>query len=522
MKRAFLVWIINLCCLWCSAAQTLSPRCRVLLDSLIVRFDSLDVYESRKLARIQAKKAACARLEGRERMDAWLDVAYEYSYFDSDSTIATLERVAEMASDYSDKYMEIKTAVRTSRILTTLGYYKESSDVIDSIDRKSIPQTLLYEYFEAYEFLCFELFHVDGSRLGFQNMYEAEYRAYTDSVILTAPAISEYGLRSREKKALAERDYDCAMQCNRKRMELASPGSIAESFVFYERNLIYEKMDGHDEERLYCLLRSAIDDLENSNQDVAAFTRLALMLKGSVDARILDKFSEYSYVTMLRFRSRTRRILGMDVIVETDRLLRQQILEQKRQLTMSIVLLSVLSLLLVGAVCYMIALIRRGRILNLRLERSNQISNGYIASFFQLYSSYIDRLLAFRGRINTSLRRGNTDYVIELTNPSRDITNDELRHMYDSFDSAFLDIFPTFVEDFNSLLKPEFSIVPKESGKLNTELRIFAMIRLGVTESAKISELLHYSIKTVYNKRSGINAKLAIPKEKFEKILKDL
>ena len=260
MKRAFLVWIINLCCL-CSAAQTLSPRCRVLLDSLIVRFDSLDVYESRKLARIQAKKAACARLEGRERMDAWLDVAYEYSYFDSDSTIATLERVAEMASDYSDKYMEIKTAVRTSRILTTLGYYKESSDVIDSIDRKSIPQTLLYEYFEAYEFLCFELFHVDGSRLGFQNMYEAEYRAYTDSVILTAPAISEYGLRSREKKALAERDYDCAMQCNRKRMELASPGSIAESFVFYERNLIYEKMDGNNEERMYCLLRSAIDDL---------------------------------------------------------------------------------------------------------------------------------------------------------------------------------------------------------------------------------------------------------------------
>lgn len=197
-------------------------------------------------------------------------------------------------------------------------------------------------------------------------------------------------------------------------------------------------------------------------------------------------------------------------------------MKQKRQLTLSLLLLSALAMLLAAVLCYTVTLIRKGRILTRRLERSNRISNGYIASFFQLYSSYINRLLAFRGRINTSLRRGDTDYVIELTNPSRDITNEELKHMYDSFDSAFLDIFPTFVEDFNSLLKPECHIVLKDSEKLNTELRIFAMIKLGVTESARISELLHYSIKTVYNKRSGINPKLAIPKEKFEKMLKEL
>ena len=501
-----------------SAVQPLSRDNRTLLNELVNRFDSLEVYENRKLERIQMKKDECEKLEGREQMEALLDVAYEYSYFDSDSTISTLKIVAKMASDASDNYMEVKTAIRISRILTTLGYYKESSDIIDSLNRKSIPRPLLFEYFEAKEFLCYELFHVDGSRLEFQDMYEEKYRSYMDSVIFYAPGDSEFGLRSREKKALILNDYDYAMQCNRKRMELAPEGSIAESFVFYERNLIY----GNEEECLYCLLRAAIIDLENSNQDVAAFTKISYMLRNSVDAGILDKFSEYSYSSMIKFRSRTRRILGMDVIVETDRLLRQQILEQKRQLTLSLALLSVLAVLLVGALCYMVALIRKGRVLTRRLERSNRISNGYIASFFQLYSSYIDRLLAFRGRINTSLRRGNTNYVIELTNPSRDITNDELRHMYDSFDSAFLDIFPTFVEDFNSLLKPECHIVLKESEKLNTELRIFAMIKLGVTESAKISELLHYSIKTVYNKRSAVNSKLAISKEKFEKILKEL
>ena len=89
-------------------------------------------------------------------------------------------------------------------------------------------------------------------------------------------------------------------------------------------------MGGYEDDRLYCLLKAAIIDLKNSNQDVAAFTNIAYMLRNSVDAGILDKFSDYSYSSMLKFRSRTRRILCMDVIVETDRLLLQQILEQKK------------------------------------------------------------------------------------------------------------------------------------------------------------------------------------------------
>ena len=175
-----------------SAVQPLSPDNRTLLKDLVRKFDSLDVYENRKIAKIQMKKEACEKLEGREQMEAWLDVAYEYSYFDSDSTIAALEHVEKMASEASDHYMAVKAAIRIARILTTIGYYKESSDIIDSIDKESIPQTLLFEYFEVKEFLCYELFHVDGSRLEFQDMYEGHYRAYMDSVILYAPENSEY------------------------------------------------------------------------------------------------------------------------------------------------------------------------------------------------------------------------------------------------------------------------------------------------------------------------------------------
>lgn len=76
------------------AVQPLSPDNQTLLNELVCKFDSLEVYENRKIAEIGRKKDECGRLDGREQMEAWLDVAYEYSYFDSDSTIATLEHVA--------------------------------------------------------------------------------------------------------------------------------------------------------------------------------------------------------------------------------------------------------------------------------------------------------------------------------------------------------------------------------------------------------------------------------------------
>ena len=504
------------------AAKGISPRNKALLDSLVVRFDSLDVYQTRKLDKIQKVKDRAESLrEPAGLFQAYLDVAREYRYFDSDSTIAYIEKAREVARLSGEREAWARAGIQSARMLTVVGYYQEAIDRLSGIDRNDISQPVLGEYYEAMSLLYYELFHFDGSRLEFRDKYEKFYDSYLDSVAMTVPPDSEYGLRAREKKAYYAGDAAAAMKYNEQRMAIAAKGTIAESFVYFERSLIYRDLVRSDDDYITCLLMAAIIDLENSNQDVAAFTQLVSGLMDVVDVRILDKMSKYSYDTMLKFRSRTRRLIGTDMIIETDEILRRQLLSQKRQLTWSLAMLSVLSVILVAVLCYLGVLIRKGRIMNRRLEQSNRISNSYIASFFELYSSYIDRLISFRSRVNTSLRRGNTAYVIELTNPSRDITNDELKHMYDSFDTAFLDIFPTFVEDINSMLKPECQIEVKDKGKLNTELRIFALIRLGVTDSSRISELLHYSIKTVYNKRSGINSKLAVPRQKFEKALSD-
>ena len=141
---------------------------------------------------------------------------------------------------------------------------------------------------------------------------------------------------------------------------------------------------------------------------------------------------------------------------------------------------------------------------------------------FRLYSSYIRRLESFRTKIHTTLRKGQIEQALELTSPLGDNASEERRELLHNFDTAFVDIFPGFIQTVNDCLKPEAQIVPKKTEILNTELRILAIIKLGIEDSAKIAEMLHCSVKTVYNLRSGLKARLAIPEEQFYKIISGL
>ena len=105
---------------------------------------------------------------------------------------------------------------------------------------------------------------------------------------------------------------------------------------------------------------------------------------------------------------------------------------------------------------------------------------------------------------------------------SDQLKEDELKELFDHFDTIFLRLFPTFVEDFNALLKPGEAIIPPEKHHLNTDLRIFALIRLGIEESSKIAEFLRYSPNSIYAYRARIKSKAVGNREEFEKQVKEI
>lgn len=98
----------------------------------------------------------------------------------------------------------------------------------------------------------------------------------------------------------------------------------------------------------------------------------------------------------------------------------------------------------------------------------------------------------------------------------------ELKAFYHNFDSTFLKLFPTFVADFNKLLSPDEQIVLKKDGQLNTELRITALIRLGITDSAKIAQFLRYSVTTIYNYRVKTRNKALDNRKEFEEKIMEI
>lgn len=158
--------------------------------------------------------------------------------------------------------------------------------------------------------------------------------------------------------------------------------------------------------------------------------------------------------------------------------------------------------------------------LNLVLRDTNYIKEEYIGQVFKLCSSYICRMEEYRKKLNRKLKAGQLEDLKKMIS-STSTMSDEMKDFYEKFDSIILHLYPDFVEHFNSLLRPEEHIEVK-SGRLNTELRIHALIRMGVTDSEKIAEFLHCSLQTVYNNRSITLNKSSLSKEEFLRAVKEV
>jgi hypothetical protein len=105
---------------------------------------------------------------------------------------------------------------------------------------------------------------------------------------------------------------------------------------------------------------------------------------------------------------------------------------------------------------------------------------------------------------------------------STELKEKEIEELYQNFDSVFLHLFPNFIDGFNALLQPDMQVHPKEENKLTTDIRIFALIRLGIDDSSKIAEFLHYSVNTIYNYRARVKNGALRDRENFEKHVKEI
>lgn len=543
-KNCLLCFLLFFSCYSAFAGESLDSLLNVL-DKTIKEADTYVQIKENKLHELK-KEARKTPPVSVERYHLNNDIYLEYKAYSSDSALHYLNENMLLARQLNDKERELKIQLELSYLLSSIGMYMEAADILNSIDRQTLPSSLLGYYYTCYEHVYFEAGAAQPRYKMFASRYAKLSHAYRDSMQVTLDPSSATYLWLRETQLREAGKYDEALEFSDRRLAEASFGTPQYALVAYQRFRLFESM-GKKDEHLYYLVLSAISDVRSAIKEQSSLMVLAQELNRKGDLKRAYDYINFSWEISQFYKTRLRSWMNITPLSMINGNYQDIIKQQNRELLIYITCVALLALLLVIALIYIyrqmkaLSIAKKGlqevnerlfslneeleevnrhlRSTNLELSESNLIKEAYIARFFKLCSVYVDRLQAYRKLVNKELQRGQVAELLKMTHLSNDIVTVEVQELYANFDSAFLHLFPNFVESLNALLLPDEQIVLKPDELLNTELRIFALIRLGIKDSSQIAELLHYSVNTIYNYRSRVKTKARVSRDDFEDLV---
>lgn len=448
------------------------------------------------------------------------EIYKEYKAYVCDSAIYYLNVNLDWAKRHKQQDAVAETQLELAYLMASAGMYEEATDLLGQIDREVLPHRLLPDYYNCYRHLYEELraFTQDNS---FRKRYEKLSACYDDSLMQVLPPTSALYLERKEMREAAAGNLQLALGINDKRLANVGLNSPEYALVTYHRSQLYRQMGNKEEEKRYLAL-SALADIQLAITDHASLWNLAQLLYEEGDIERAYQYIRFSWNETNRYNARSRSLQTAGILSLIDLTYQAMREKQNDRLRLYIGLISALTLLLVAAVAYIYRQMKRLSVARNNLEQaneqlhiSNHIKEEYIGRFMNLCSIYINRLDTYRRMVNKKISAGQTEELLKMVR-SREVLDTGLKELYENFDTAFLNLFPDFVDKFNDLLQPDERIVLRKGELLNTELRIFALIRLGIDDSSQIAEFLRYSVNTIYNYRAKVKSKARISRENFE------
>jgi DNA-binding CsgD family transcriptional regulator len=477
-----------------------------------------------------------------------------YKAFVSDSAMYYLTECIKLADQLGDKSASVKCRAMMAIRCSNIGMYDEALNTLDSITPIGIDTLSLGIYYEAYDNVYSELAYY--TRLEhMRQTYQAKADHYKKLMMEILPPTYETRFLRLEQQAQVEGKLDEAMRINDEWLKTVEPGSHPYALVALYRYIEY-KLQGNKPQMMHWLVESVLADIRNAAMDQGSMWELAneLMLNGDI-----DKASSYISFTSdcaNRYGSRQRNWQIAPLLTTIAKNYKAKSEHTTSQLRMLVVAISLLLLLLLGVLFFLrrrnlqldaARMALKGKndelatansqlatqteelstlnsqlsTLNSQLSESNRVKEEYIGRFMSLCSQYIDKLDDYRKMVNKKMKNKELEDLFRISK-STELKEKELEELYLNFDSVFLHLFPNFVNDFNALLQDDMQVHPKEENRLTTEIRIFALIRLGIEDSSKIAEFLHYSVNTIYNYRARIKNGALDNRESFERRIKQL
>ncbi|RKR08966.1 hypothetical protein C8C83_0563 [Flavobacterium sp. 90] len=465
-----------------------------------------------------------------------------YLWYRADSAYAYIEKNMKIAQVSHNSKMSDQIILTYSIMLSTSGLLNESSQILKKIDRQRLDKSLLRDYYYAQE-----RFYYVSSEFSHDNYYTPLYKrqeqTYQDSVRSTYPKNSiEYNKYTANLMVNAG-EYLKARDLLKKTIPGLNKPTRFAAMVYYDLAGIYKVLK-NDKLYEYYLIQASIVDRQIPTKENAAIKELAFYLYKN-KLQDIDRANLYiqSALADARFYNNRQRILQISeklpLIVNAFQEKRSK---ENRHLKYSIIVISILSIFITWSLIFIyrqVIQLRKARLavdrlnnelqfynnelqhLNNKLHYANETREENIGLFMDLCSSYINKLDDYKQIVKSKIINNRINDLLKNID-SQQFAKSDKNDFFVNFDRSVLSLFPNFVENVNKLMKEDSQFQLKKGEILNSELRVLALIRLGIDSSNKIASFLHYSPQTIYNYRVKMKNSSRFVREDFEQQLKNM
>lgn len=533
MKKLFsLLWLLA-AYLTLSAAQQ-----EELYDRLEDVLSHRSVYTARKEARIDSLKhllrTDTATAGG--KLAVYQNIYHEYYVYKYDSALVYVNRAEQLARQENDSLHLNLFSIYRAYLLATTGHFSEAASMLNLIDRASLRSSreLRIEYYRTYQW-TYNVWAEYADDDVYAPRYHQRMMLYSDSLLAVLPPGShEYLYQQAEAARYAGRWTEAETFYQQALSKLPMHTRLYAAAA-YALSLTEAKVGKEAAAERYLIL-AAISDQICPLKENLALQELALYLykNGRGSAEQANRYLNYSLEDALFYNNRLRLLEVARKFPDIVTTYQKQNAMQSHRLLLA---LSGISILAVGLILSLLFIYRQMRqlrdnrrhltdtnaalqVLNRQLVHTNRIREDYVSLFLDLCAAYIEKLRKYQDMVKRKVKAKQADDLLKAAFSAK-LTEGDAKEFFVNFDTAFLSIYPHFIQEFNALLREGEAIWPKKGEILNTELRIFALIRLGVKDSSKIATLLFYSPQTIYNYRSTIRNK-ARERDNFEQQVEEL
>lgn len=548
-KFTHIATLLALMVLICTSCSDHSCMQTAALEELDNALKMRQHYSALREQHIDFKREALSKpnLSYKEHITTVQSLIDEYNKYQLDSVIVWLYRGVELATSHNDSRKADALRLRIVEHYSMAGFYSEAGSILASIDTLRMNgEELRLFYRAAHSYHREQREYSADPRIKSHSAQLEQY--YIDRLIATeSDPIEQHKLLCTKFGNLS--DWDNITKELDIVLPTLSPNTQEFAYFSYLKALSVGDNRGTQEEYIINLARSARADIVSCTTDHASLSMLSEILFHLGEVERAFEYIQIAMHDATFYNSRLRpwQVAAMLPVIEQSYRSRMDV----RNTFLSVATL-LISLLLIVLLVVLLQKSRQNRqirqhkgqleemnatlseyitqlselnesehLLAAELSEANTVKEQYIGLFLVICSNYIDLLKSYHNNVRKKLSQGAIE-SLQSEIKSSTIIEDAEEEFYTNFDNAFLSLYPTFVEEFNALLKEDMQIVLKNPRVLNTELRIFALIKLGITDSSRIASLLRYSVNTIYNYRAGVKNKAIVSRDDFEDVVRKI